>query len=73
MCVCVYPPPLIQHDRRTARDGWREGGREEGGRRKGWDGREGGRGGRKEMRGRGGEEGEGRRKLVREGWVREGG
>ena len=46
VCVCLcLSLPLIQHDRRTARDGWREGDREEGGRRKGRDGREGGRGG----------------------------
>ena len=50
MCLCL-PPPLIQPDRRTARGGWMEGGREverkgDGGR-GGMEGREVGEGGRK--------------------------
>ena len=60
VCVSVsIPPPLIQHDRRTARDGWRDGGREVGrkgdGGRGGMEWREVGERGRKEW-----EEGEGR-------------
>ena len=54
------PPPIIQPDRRTARGGWMEGGREVGrkgdGGMGGMEGREVGEGGRKEW-----EEGEGRK------------